>query len=88
MGVRGEIALVRVPGGSLTLDDFIANGVADELGDRMKVLLKHDVGAMSFGSLYADAKKVGDFLVALALGEKLKNFAFARSQTAPRGRVG
>jgi len=86
--VRGEIALVQVPGESLTLDNFIANGVADELGDRMKVLLKHDVGAMSFGSLYADAEEVRDFLVALSLGEKLEDFAFARGQTAPRGRVG
>jgi hypothetical protein len=70
------------------LDDFIANGVAHELGDRMEVLLKHDVGAMSFGGLYADAEEVRDFLVALSLGEKLKDFAFAGCQTAPRRRVG
>jgi hypothetical protein len=93
--LEGKIAMVPVPGGSLTLDDFIANGVPDELGDRVEVLLKHDVGAMRFGSLYADAEEVRDFLVALSLGEKLKDFAFAGSQTAPgrsvgrvRGRIG
>jgi hypothetical protein len=80
--------MVPVPGGLLTLDDVIANGVADELGNRMEVQLEHDVGAMSFGGLYADAEEVSDFLVALSLGEKLKDFAFAGSQTAPRRRVG
>ena len=64
------------------MDDFVANGVADELGDRVEIQLEHDVGPMSLGSLHADAEKTRDFLIAFSLGEKLKDFPFAGSQTA------
>jgi hypothetical protein len=46
---------------------------------------EHDVGAMSFGGVDADAEEGGDFFVALALGEELQDFAFARSEVGVRG---
>jgi hypothetical protein len=62
------------------LDDFIADGVDDEFGDGVESEFEHDVGAMSFGGVDADAEEGGDFLVAFALGEELQDFAFARSE--------
>lgn len=51
----------------------------------MESEFEHDVGAMSFGGVDADAEEGGDFLVALALGEELQDFAFARSEAGARG---
>ena len=50
----------------------------------MESEFEHDVGAMSFGGVDADAEEGGDFLVALALGEELQDFAFARSEAGAR----
>jgi len=55
----------------------------------VKIELEHDVGAVSFGGVDADAEDVGDFLVAFAFGEELEDFAFARGKagTVRFGRV-
>ena len=53
------------------MDDLIANRVADELGDGMKVQFEHDVGAMCLGRFHTDAQETGDFLVALSFCQKL-----------------
>lgn len=64
---------------------MVADGVVDEFGDGVKVELDHDVGAVSFGGIDADAEEVGDFLVGFAFGEELKDFAFARGESAASG---
>jgi hypothetical protein len=46
---------------------------------------EHDVGAMSFSGVDADAEEGGDFLVALAFREELQDFEFARSEAGARG---
>jgi len=55
----------------------------------VEIELEHDVGAVGFGGVDADAEDVGDFLVAFAFGEKLEDFAFARGKagTVRLGRV-
>jgi hypothetical protein len=70
------------------LDDFVADGVDDEFGDGMEAELEHDVGAMSFGGIDADTEESGDFFVAFAFGEELKDFALSRSEAGARGLVG
>src|SRR5208283_5305352 len=65
-------------------DDFVADGVEDEFGEGVEIELEHDVGAMSFGGVDADAEEVGDLLVALAFGEELEDLAFARSEAGTR----
>ena len=61
-------------------DDFVADGVNDEFGDGMEAEFEHDIGAMSLGGVDANAEESGNFLVAFAFGEKLKDLALARSQ--------
>ena len=46
----------------------------------MHAQLEHDVGAVCFGSVDADAEERGNFLVGFTFGQELENFAFARSQ--------
>jgi hypothetical protein len=67
------------------LDDFVADGVHNEVGEGMKAELEHDIGAVGFGGVDADVEERGDFLVALAFGEKLENFAFAGSEAGAGG---
>ena len=66
-------------------DDVVADGVEDEFGEGVEIELEHDVGAMSFGGVDADAEDGGDFLVAFAFGEELEDFAFARGKTGTVG---
>jgi hypothetical protein len=42
---------------------------------------------MGFGGVDADAEECGDFFIALALGEELKDFALARSEAGAGGFV-
>jgi hypothetical protein len=69
------------------LDDFVADGVEDEIGEGVEAELEHDVGAMSFGGVDADVEKSGDLLVGFTLGEELEDFAFA-GRDAGTGRFG
>src|SRR5579864_2728542 len=57
------------------LDNLISDGVADELADRVQLQLAHDVSAVRFRCLHADAQGYRDFLAALAFGQQLDNFA-------------
>jgi len=66
-------------------DDFVADGVEDEFGEGVEIELEHDVGAMGFGSVDADAEEVGDVLVAFAFGEELEDLAFARGDARTVG---
>src|SRR5204862_711939 len=50
---------------SLRLDDVIAHGVPDHLGERLQFQLPHDRRAVRLNRFHADAERVGDFLVAL-----------------------
>ena len=62
----------------------------DEFGYGVEIELEHDVGAMSFGGVNADAEEGGDFFVGFALGEELKDFSFTRGKAGTRrlGAVG
>jgi len=62
----------------------------DEFGYGVEIELEHDVGAMSFGGVNADAEEGSDFLVGFALGKELKDFAFTRRKAGTRwlGAVG
>ena len=66
-------------------DNIVANGVEDEFGEGVQIELDHDVGAMGFRGIDADAEERGNFLIALAFGEKLENLAFARSDAGTVG---
>lgn len=61
-------------------DDVVADGVVDEFGDGVEIEFDHDVGAMSFGGVDADAEEGSNFFVGFAFGEELKDFALARSE--------
>jgi len=67
------------------LDDVVADGVEDELGEGVEIEFEHDVGAVGFGGVDADVEEIGDFLVGLAFGEELEDFAFARGEARARG---
>jgi hypothetical protein len=54
---------------SSSLDNLISDGVPYEFAYGMQFEFAHDIGAMSFGSLNADAESHGNFLAALALRE-------------------
>src|SRR2546427_7774234 len=69
---------------SSSLRNQVAYGVPDDLSHGMAIELFHQVDAMRLGCLYADAQDCGDFLAALALGEKLYDFALTRSQRRVR----
>ena len=82
--VTGEL---KVQG--LGFNDVIADGVVDEFSEGMEVELEHNVRAVGFGGVDADAENRGNFLVGFALGEELKDFAFAGGEAEARaGRVG
>ena len=53
-------------GDESTLDDIVADGVEDKLGDGVEIELEHDIGAVRFRCFYADVQKRRDFFVALA----------------------
>jgi len=74
----------RTPKGSGG-DDVVADGVQDEFGEGVEIELEHDVGAVGFGGVNADTEDGGDFLVALAFSEELKDFAFARGEAGTVG---
>src|SRR5216684_6432622 len=69
----------------LAVDHLVAQGVADQFGNGMKVKLEHDVGAMGLRRFHTDPEDGGDFLIALPFGEKLYDFAFTGGQPASRG---
>src|SRR5258708_16341961 len=60
------------------LDDLVANRVTHEIADRIQAQLAHDVGAVRFDGLHADAQARRGFLVASAFREQLDDFTFAR----------
>lgn len=64
---------------------MVADGVVDQFGEGVEVEFEHDIGAMGFGRVDADAEKIGDFLVGLAFGEELEDFAFAGSDARAGG---
>src|SRR5713226_9417348 len=68
----------------LAVDHLVAQGVADQFGNGMKVELEHDVGAMGLRGFHADPEDDGDFLIALPFGEKLYDFALPGGQPASR----
>jgi len=78
---REEHRLKPVLLGGSGLDDVVADGVEDELGEGVEIEFEHDVGAVGFGGVDADVEEVGDFLVAFAFGEELEDFTFARRET-------
>src|ERR1035437_791537 len=54
-----------------------ADGAEDQLGNAVQVQLFHDAPAMGFHGVQTEAEAVGDFLVAVALGEELVDLALA-----------
>src|SRR5215467_8656106 len=79
--VEGQRSRTNHP---LRLDDLVPDGVADKLANGVELKFTHDVGAVSFRRLDADAEGHGNFLAALALGEQLHDFALARGQAATK----
>jgi hypothetical protein len=51
----------------------------------VEIELEHYVGAVGFGSVYADSEEIGDVFVAFAFGEQLKDFALAGGEAIARG---
>src|ERR1017187_1429409 len=62
------------------LNDARADGVAGESGGVVEVELAHDLLAMFFDGLDADAQFRGRFLVGFAFGNQLEHFHLARTQ--------
>src|ERR1017187_6063223 len=62
------------------LNDARADGVASESGGTVNVELLHDMLAMSFDGLHADAQFRRDLFVGFAFGNQLEHFHLARSQ--------
>ena len=67
------------------MDDFVADGVHDEVGEGAEVEFEHDVGTMNFGGVDADIEDRGDLLIGFAFGDELEDFAFARSKAGAGG---
>ena len=59
------------------MDDFVANGIHDEVGKGAEVEFDHDVGAVNLGGVDADVEEGGDFLIGFAFGKELQDFALA-----------
>src|SRR3989442_1096542 len=55
---------LRVPGDALCFDQIVADGVADQFGQRVDTELAHDVGPVGLDGLEADPQGPGDLLVA------------------------
>ena len=52
----------------------------DEFGDGVEIKFDHDIGAVRFSGVDADAEEGSHFLVGSAFGKELKDFALARSE--------
>src|SRR5258708_1805603 len=61
------------------LGNLVPHGISHDVDDRFGPQLVHDRSAMGLYRLDTDSKHRGDFLVALALGQELDDFAFAPS---------
>src|SRR6185295_8194383 len=85
VGHSGDFSKADCPDVELSGDDFISHGVPHQLAYRMEMEFPHDVSAVRFHGLDTDAEHVGDFLVALAFGEQLDDFPFARSERPAGG---
>lgn len=58
--------------------DFVAGGEADEVADGVDIEFADDVGTVCLAGFDTDAEPVGDLLGAIAFGNQLNDFAFAR----------
>src|ERR1700694_701733 len=77
-----ELPINSTPHSDLSgFDDLVSNCVPHELAYGMDVQLPHDVGAMSFGGLDADAQERRDLLAAPALRKQLHDFTLAGRQS-------
>jgi hypothetical protein len=64
----------------LRFDDVVADGIANQLRDRVAFQPPHDVGSMRFRRFDADCQLRGYFLAALPFREKLHDFSLASGQ--------
>ena len=62
------------------MNDALADRVKDKLHRGMKAQLSEDIAAMSLDGVRTDVESSGDFLVAFAFGNKLKDFALAHGE--------
>jgi hypothetical protein len=65
---------IREPTSSI--DNAIANCVANQRGEGVQTELAHERGPVSFRGADADSKGIGDLLVAPAFGKKARYFSF------------
>jgi hypothetical protein len=56
--------------GKSNLNDFLANGVADELREAGELKLQHHASAVAFHRTHTDAQLFCDLPIAFALGQK------------------
>src|SRR2546422_9328975 len=66
------------------LDNLVTEGVSNQFGDRVQSQFVHDVGAVCFGRLDADAQRCGNLLVAFPFGQQLHNLPLTLRQPAAR----
>src|SRR5262245_65765934 len=66
----------------LWLDQFVANRVVDDVGDRMKPEFASDRASVRLHSLVADSERRGDRLISFTLGQQLDDRAFAPREWA------
>ena len=60
-----------------SLDDLVAHCVPHQFAHRVYFQFAHDVGAVRFRGLHADAERSGHFLAALAFREQLHDLALS-----------
>ena len=63
------------------MDDLVADGIVNDLAQRMQAQLVHDVGAVGLDGLDGDIQRGSHFLVGLSFRQKLDDFPFSRGQT-------
>src|SRR5215216_4385255 len=67
-------------GSALRLNEMVADGEADDVGQGIQVELAHHRGAMRLDRLDAEVQARRDGFVAVPLGQKLHDLAFARGE--------
>src|SRR5208283_3607752 len=66
--------------GSINLNNAVPHSVEGEIGDGMQVEFPHQVGAMRFRRLNAQAEGRGNLFGSFAFGNELDDFALSRRQ--------
>src|SRR2546423_4175833 len=73
--------LSRPEGDGSRLDEVVADGITNQIGERIQPEFSQNARAMRLCCPDADTKRFGNFLVAFSFGQELDDLALSRTQT-------